>query len=745
MSAIKGRVVEVPQENGPAVKLWMSGDEFYVRYENLEGYTVVYDGKLGLFTYSVLVNGELVSSGVPISNPAPEGLKKHEREDPSVRQRKFELKYARMLPPITRTMDERPRTIGEQHGLLRGRLLHEGKIKGLTILVEFPDEKINVSAANISEMLNKTGYNEGGNFCSVRDYYLKMSNGKLDYTNEVVGPITLKKNKMYYHFNLFVEEAMDAVVGMGIDLSRFDSKGVGLIDALSFLYAGNAVYDGELHPHNSYIDLKFGDIKTYLYMLSNLGTSKDDLAIGTICHETGHLLCRFPDLYDYGRRDEDLVESAGLGLYCLMSVGDHLDDWKTPSPVCAYFRNLAGWCDNVVDLNKPGKYEAKHGDYRTVMKYTTDRANEYFLVENRSQMGLDRALPSSGLAVYHCDILGSNEWQEGSPSKHFQCALLQRDGSLHLERGLNYGDGSDLYKKVNGVALSHDTNPSSKIWDRSDSGFIISDISEPGEVISFVVGPVISSDTVKGEANVSIAIPDNDVHGVSSSLNISEEGRASRIYLSLDISHSYISDLKVELISPSGKRAMIHNREGGGEGNLIKTYDSNSLPSLGDLVGSPINGEWSLTVADVAAIDKGVLNRWSIEIEKEASEMEVSKDMEPNELIPDNDPRGASVAMNLDKKGIVQRVVTMVDITHPFIGDLRVEILSPSGKTAIIHDRGGFDQDNLDKTYDSQINPELQAFVGQPAEGNWILRAMDLSRLDKGIINKWNMRVTYSG
>lgn len=101
--------------------------------------------------------------------------------------------------------------------------------------------------------------------------------------------------------------------------------------------------------------------------------------------------------------------------------------------------------------------------------------------------------------------------------------------------------------------------------------------------------------------------------------------------------------------------------------------------------------------------------------------------------------------MNLDKKGIVQRVVTMVDITHPFIGDLRVEILSPAGKTAIIHDRGGFDQDNLVKTYDSQINPELQAFIGQPAEGNWILRVMDLSRLDKGSINKWNMRVTYSG
>ena len=123
----------------------------------------------------------------------------------------------------------------------------------------------------------------------------------------------------------------------------------------------------------------------------------------------------------------------------------------------------------------------------------------------------------------------------------------------------------------------------------------------------------------------------------------------------------------------------------------------------------------------------------------------MSRDLDPNEQIPDNDPRGASVSLNLDQKGIVQRVITMVDITHPFIGDLRVEILSPSGKTAVIHDRGGYDQDNLVKTYDSQTDAELGAFIGQPVEGNWILRVMDLARLDKGMINKWNMKVLYSG
>ena len=40
--------------------------------------------------------------------------------------------------------------------------------------------------------------------------------------------------------------------------------------------------------------------------------------------------------------------------------------------------------------------------------------------------------PSSGLAVYHCDIFGSNELQQGTAENHYQCALLQADGSYLL-------------------------------------------------------------------------------------------------------------------------------------------------------------------------------------------------------------------------------------------------------------------------------------------------------------------------
>src|SRR4029453_2913796 len=209
--------------------------------------------------------------------------------------------------------------------------------------------------------------------------------------------------------------------------------------------------------------------------LTSMGRTSHELSIGTFCHENGHLLCRFPDMYDYGERDGDNVESAGIGAYCLMGSGNHLNFGRTPSPVCGYLRDLAAWCDTVISLNEPGEREreAKHGDYSTLIKMPTDKPNEYFVVENRSKLGLDGSLPSSGLAVYHCDRLGSNELQEGSPTRHYQCALLQADGHLDLEHDVNQGDGSDLFGATAGVAVSNVTQPSSRRWDGADSGLII--------------------------------------------------------------------------------------------------------------------------------------------------------------------------------------------------------------------------------------------------------------------------------
>ena len=488
MSAVNGETLSFRQENGPDVELVAFGDEFYARYETSSGFTAIHDGTVGLYCYAGLVDGEFVSTAVPISEAAPEGLRRHLKEAPGVRNSKFDTRFANTLPPKDSVWaDETLETYGPVQGLMEGRQLSTGVVRGLTILVDFPDLPAQVTAEEVSALLNDDSYTANGNYCSVRHYFRLMSSGLLDYSNVVVGPIRLSHDQRYYVDNLLAGEALNLVVDMGVDLSQFDSKGEGYIDALSFMYAGSTLYEGWLWPHNFYMDWEHGGYRADLYMITSQGLSSSDLRIGTFCHESGHMLCRFPDLYDYGKRDGDFERSAGMGTYCLMSSGNHLNSGRTPAPICSYLRYLAGWCPNEISLNTPGSYTAEHGDYGTVLVYKTVYDNEYFLVENRSQLGLDQALPSAGLAIYHCDIQGSNEWQGGSAANHYQCGLLQADGHFDLEHGLNQGDTTDLFAIVDSEILSDATTPSTRLWDGSDSGLRIADIGSAGELISFRV------------------------------------------------------------------------------------------------------------------------------------------------------------------------------------------------------------------------------------------------------------------
>ncbi len=744
MSAIFGETLIFQQEHGPEVELVVFGDEFYARYETKEGYTVVYDPDRGLYCYALLLNGQFASSGIPISKRPPPDIRRGLRESETVRNEKFAQRYAALRPPETDAASNIAMTLGPNNGLLRGRRVSEGHIRGLTVLVEFADLPSAVTSADVEEMLNAPNYQENGNFCSVREYYHLMSNGKLDYSNQVVGPIKLSQNRRYYVQNLLCREALDKVVNeLAVDLSQFDSRGEGIVDGVSFMYAGRTVYEGELWPHNFYLDLNYNGIKVRYYTIQSLGRRRVDLSIGTFCHESGHLLCRFPDLYDYGNRDGDFEKSSGMGYYCLMSAGNHLNNGRTPAPICAYLRDLVGWCDHQIRLNGPGVYEVKQGDYGTLMKYETHQANEYFIIENRTQQGLDTYLPDSGLAVYHCDTLGSNEWQGGTRDRHYQCGLLQADGHLDLENNRNQGDRGDLFGRVDGVALSYATNPSTRAWDGSDSGLAVSEISEPGEVIRMTVGTIVPPNVVTGEVTADLLIPDNQPEGISSAITISQAGQVQTLKVSVDITHTYIGDLQVELQSPSGQKVMLHDRLGGSQRDLQETYSSNSTPALSALKGESIEGDWILNVRDLASRDIGRLNRWSIEIEYESSGQVVEAEAKANLPIPDNTPEGISSTIAIAESGTLKDISVGVVIPHTYIGDLLVEIVAPSGQSVTLHNMSGGSKDDLKMTYERASTPALEALVGQPMQGNWVLRVKDLQRLDTGKLEKWSLKLTY--
>ena len=620
MSAIFGETLTFTQATGEPVRLVVFGDDMFARYETVDGFTVVYDEDLGRFCYANTTARGIASSGVPADEPPPRQLARHQHASRQLRNERVRDHLDGMLPVESSPRErEALLTFGPSGGLLPGRVLNNGSVRGLTILITFPDTPSTVTTADVTSLLNGPNYRANGNASSVAEYFETMSTGRLRFTNDVVGPYQMSRPKLSYANvdGLLVPEALQLAIDHGVDFSLYDSLGQGIVDAVCIMYAGRTEYRGDLWPHNWVHRKSSHGVRTELYIVTSMGRRAQDLSIGTFCHESGHLLFRWPDLYDYGlaEREGDDFKSSGIGTYCLMAAGNHLDQGRTPAPVSAYLRDLVGWCGNQVDLNTGGRFEARHGDYDTALRYSTDAEHEYFLVENRSALGFDTHSTSSGLAVYHCDTRGSNEFQQGTRERHYQCALLQADGHLDLEQALNQGDMGDLYGATAGTAVSHATVPASRLWDGSDAGLTISDVGGPGEVIAFHQGPVGEAGlVVTGSSTPELVIPENRPEGVGDVITLSGAGTVRSLRVTVSIAHTYVGDLRVALLSPTGKRAVLHNRSGGSRDNLELDLSSEPPSLLAPLVGQPIAGAWRLSVSDNAAVDTGTLTSWSIEI-----------------------------------------------------------------------------------------------------------------------------------
>ncbi len=84
----------------------------------------------------------------------------------------------------------------------------------------------------------------------------------------------------------------------------------------------------------------------------------------------------------------------------------------------------------------------------------------------------------------------------------------------------------------------------------------------------------------------------------------SGNGSAStKVYV--DIRHTYIGSLRVDLVAPDGTLYLLHNRTGTTADNIIGTYTLN-------LSSEALNGTWRLRVNDNRNGDTGYINAWNI-------------------------------------------------------------------------------------------------------------------------------------
>jgi len=121
---------------------------------------------------------------------------------------------------------------------------------------------------------------------------------------------------------------------------------------------------------------------------------------------------------------------------------------------------------------------------------------------------------------------------------------------------------------------------------------------------------------VRLESSASLTIPDNDPNGVASSLAVTQEGTLKELQVTVDITHSWIGDLQVSLVGPTGQEVILHGRSGGSADNLRTSFTTQSLPALAALVqaNTAVRGTWTLKAADLALQDVGKLNSWSLEL-----------------------------------------------------------------------------------------------------------------------------------
>jgi len=485
-----GEVFTFHDPDGTEITVRGWGNQFAAVFETLDGYTVVKDPASGYYHYATLSadKSELLPSGTRVGEVSTQqlSLPQHLRVSPGAQKARAQAAQdATGVKPRWQTRREQRRRPGAQPGSASDEeegpsLAATGGYTGLCLLVQFPDVSGTISTQEVNQYCNQQGYANFGNNGSVRDYFHDVSGGRLTYTNVVTSYYTTTHNRDYYtnpsvsygtRARELIIEALDHLKSQGFNFNQLTADNAGFVRALNVFYAGPRVnnWSEGLWPHawalaSAYVassTRRFSD-----YQITNMG---GQLALRTFCHENGHMICDFPDLYDYGG------ESSGVGHYCLMAAGG---SGINPTQVCAYLKNQAGWADTVRNVT-PGmaaSVSATTNDFLIHQK----NATEYFIIENRQQTGRDTALPDAGVAIWHVDENGSNNNEQMTPAQHYECSLEQADGHFDLEHRANSGDGTDLFGAPSHRQFGNATTPNSRWWDGTSSGLEIIDVSASG-------------------------------------------------------------------------------------------------------------------------------------------------------------------------------------------------------------------------------------------------------------------------
>ncbi len=512
----------ITQPNGRVIECFASGDQYYHRLHDENGYTIVLNPENGFFVYAGRDANNIVPSEhiVGESDPISLGLE----SNIVLSQAEYLDKRNRFESQVSRDGRDAPTS---------------GVIEQINIFIKFADDP---------DFPNPRSYYDDvfnlENEPSLKHYYREVSYNTLQVnTHQYPGTITDVNtsyiddhNRAYYQpfsdanpigyqtdaqrterEQTLLKHAVEAIssqVPLDLDI---DANNDGYVDAVSFVIYGNPDGWAELlwpHRWSLYSETVYihgARVWDYLFMLSESWYFN----VGVLCHEFFHVLGA-PDLYHY----TDTGAPTAVGGWDIMESTS-----QPPQYMSAFMKYKYGdWFESIPEITESGTYTLNplQSPENALYKISSPNSEfEYFVVEYRKKEGIYEVnTPGnrSGLVVYRINTLAGDGNASGPPDEIY---VYRPGGTLSSNGNFNSAPYSSEY---NHTELNDGTNPSCFLYNNglgAPGGLNIYDVGEAGETISFSVSLGIPELTVSPES-LNIALPANQI--MNESFNVSNDG-----------------------------------------------------------------------------------------------------------------------------------------------------------------------------------------------------------------------------
>jgi len=513
------KIVTVKQPDGTEIRLRLFGDELFCFAETMDGFTAIRTQN-GFWMYAEKTgDGALRSTNVVVHNPEMRLLKEKQFLESMIKHlRPHQLpEKERLRLEMMRRLDvKRIQSLRKKGNQIIWRVV--------VILVEFPDLAHTETVQSFDDMFNQEDWDGGiGAQGGFNDFYKEVSYNQFGIVADIYGWYATTMDHTYYswshndHWARARELAnnMIAMADVDIDYSQYDNDGDGYVDQVIIVHAGHgAAEEGNeeyIWPHyfclSSPVTRDGVQIQDYT-MQEELHYNRH-AGVGMYCHEFGHAL-GLPDLYD--TNSEDGSDSEGIGLWGVMAGGAWGNDGLSPTHFCAWSKIQLGWIiPSIVNINTQQTdftLNAIETNPLQAFKLIPPEANtkEYFLLENRQQVGFDSYAPGTGMLIYHID---DNMYDNANAARK-RVDVEEADGMDDLEYFNNRGDTGDPYP---GSSLNRfftkSSYPNSDLYSQDHSGVSVRGVQENGNLVSVKI-EIDEPDSSSGIISEGMVVSYND-------------------------------------------------------------------------------------------------------------------------------------------------------------------------------------------------------------------------------------------